>query len=558
MEDWLRRRLTPAKQKISRWNDLAKILETLWETFYDPEISRTQRLRSSYTADDQDLFKKIREMGDYFSFDLPKTEDRPVALAWRRLELEYKDVEFIVQSALRRHFGDFPCTWYPLFAPTNKPYGTEFVVGEYLSRESDKNIAPEGYFLTSRGILGIDKRGLLVNNITKEEFKKISYPLIVRTKPLHIVFDGYCWFTKIDIEEFKPDFSNVNISEHSNISTSEQSAELQFSLKGTRFDYFPGDLDYLDIDQFSLKREIDRKADFFFPERGTLGYDIFFLLIDSVFNDQIPLDIISIESANHANSLFFQLFRETVKSNTIKSREIIPNIIHKNTARKQSFEHASDLRFNQRSIHRGFVVDFIQKGLHVLDRFLIDSNISDLIPIDIMKVKINENQFFMIYKEGVSKCNINMYIPNSIPERLSENTSNINIDINFSSKILNKRNSQIEFINNNDYIDRFVLDGQSDNIPIDTYVNKPFSVIHKDITKDAEFIVKECILDQKRDSKKDTFIMFDNKNKLTNNTTRNVDVRSFEAKSYCLDQYMYLDDFSCDTEIPLDLLGRYM
>lgn len=126
MEGWLSKRLTPAKQQEPRWLDLAAILERLWAEFYDPEISRLEHLRSFYQANEADLCAKIREMGDYFSFDLPPDKDKPIAVAWRRLELEYKDMELLLQSVFKRHYGELPVAWLPLFAPIDEIYGSAF------------------------------------------------------------------------------------------------------------------------------------------------------------------------------------------------------------------------------------------------------------------------------------------------------------------------------------------------------------------------------------------------------------------------------------------------
>ena len=67
-----------------------------------------ERLRSSYLADSDDLARKLREMGDYFSYDMPREEDKPIALAWRRLELQYKDLELILSSVFRRNYQQLP------------------------------------------------------------------------------------------------------------------------------------------------------------------------------------------------------------------------------------------------------------------------------------------------------------------------------------------------------------------------------------------------------------------------------------------------------------------
>lgn len=198
MQHWLSKRLTPSKSKETRWDSFASALETLWEDNFDPHYSRLERLRSSYLADDADLAKKVREMGDYFASDMPLIQDRPIAVAWRRLELEYKDLELIVTSVFRRHFGNLPTTWFPMFAPLDEEYGMTFVAAEGPWPEL-KNIPPEGLWLTSRGMLGTDYGHLLKLGYTKAAFLEKAVPLLLRTKPLHIVYDGPLFYIRFDI-----------------------------------------------------------------------------------------------------------------------------------------------------------------------------------------------------------------------------------------------------------------------------------------------------------------------------------------------------------------------
>lgn len=281
MSNWLSNRLTPSKIKEARWVEFSTVLEHVWEEFFDPGISRLERLRSAYTADDADLIKKIREMGDYFSFERPKQDDRPVALAWRRLEIEYKDMETILRSVFRRHFGDFPVEWYPLFAPNDQPYGTEFITSDYLLDNSwTKNIPPENYFLTSRGIVGVDKLGLFKDHLSKDNFRIEARPLVIRTKPLHIVFDGFLWFIRYDLGSFAPLFDVFW--------ESEDFWELQFGPVGVRYDYTPADVRHVDADIFQTWSETERPVRIsFFPE-NLWRLDLF--LPDGV-GDLLPLDL---------------------------------------------------------------------------------------------------------------------------------------------------------------------------------------------------------------------------------------------------------------------------
>lgn len=212
-------------------------MERVWEEFFDPRLSRLERMRSSYLADDQDLVRKIRQMGDYFSFELPNEAERPIALAWRRLELEYKDTELILRSVFRRHFGHMAVNWFPIFAPLDKPYGSEFEAAEGPWPET-KNYPPEGMFLTSRGVLGIDLSCVFQLRMSKAEFLARAEPLLLRTKPLHIVYDGPLWYVRLEFPPFEALLDICWDRAHW--------CDLPFTVLGSRFDVTPADACRLD------------------------------------------------------------------------------------------------------------------------------------------------------------------------------------------------------------------------------------------------------------------------------------------------------------------------
>lgn len=268
MIKWLLRRLTPAKGNETRWAELATVTEQVWEAFFDPRLSRLERMRSSYLADDHDLVRKIRQMGDYFSFELPNEADRPIALAWRRLELEYKDTELILRSVFRRHFGNLAVTWFPLFAPLDAPYGTVFKAAEGPWPET-KNYPPDGMFLTSRGVLGIDLSCVFGLRLSKRDFLDQAEPLLLRTKPLHIVYDGPLWYIRWDIP-FESRFTAFWERDGALI-------ELPFSVVGARFDFTPADARHLDQHTLSLNAEVARSLNVPFLRRDHRWHLDFFL-----------------------------------------------------------------------------------------------------------------------------------------------------------------------------------------------------------------------------------------------------------------------------------------
>lgn len=286
MSNWLSNRLTPSKIKEARWVEFSTVLEHVWEEFFDPAMSRLERLRSAYTADDADLIKKIREMGDYFSFDRPRYEDRPVSLAWRRLELEYKDMELILSSVFRRHYSNLPVTWFPIFAPIDVPYGTEFQVAEGPWPER-KNVPPDGWFLTSRGRLGTDYGYLLSLGLTKQTFLEKALPLLMRTKPLHIVYDGPLWYIWFDLE--------FNAAFPTDLLWWERDCglyELQFSVLGSRFDYTPADVRYLDIQSALCTWERLNDCEIPFIPLSEQTWHLDYYLPEILGHDWLPTDIL--------------------------------------------------------------------------------------------------------------------------------------------------------------------------------------------------------------------------------------------------------------------------
>lgn len=260
LSKWLTDRLSPPKAREARWIELSTVLEHIWEEFFDPDMSRLERLRSPYSADDSDLIKKLREMGDYFSFDMPKLENRAISIAWRKLELEYKDMELIVISIFRRHYNNLPVHWLPLYAPLDAPYGSGFEIAPIFDAPA-KNVPPEGMFLTSRGMLGADYGALMTMGLSKNDFLSRALPLIRRAKPLHIVFDGMLWFIRFDMA-FEAVLTNGKSWQERDLTL----LELPFSVVGARFDYTPADIRHLDCGAFHCEWALENSASFpFWP-----------------------------------------------------------------------------------------------------------------------------------------------------------------------------------------------------------------------------------------------------------------------------------------------------
>lgn len=251
---WLEKRLTKPRRGEERWIELAQAVEAVWEGLFDPRHQRLVDLRSAYTAWDEDLVKRIQERGDYFNRGYSDLEERSISVPWRRLELEYKDLELILDLAFKRHFGHVEAQWWPLFAPKDLPYGMMLKPSDGL-RPEEKNVPPEGWWLTSRGMLGIDSESLWRKGISKPEFKELAIPILLRTKPLHIIFDGLLWyrhhFVPFEDEEFL-------------WRETERWQEALFSVAGARFDELVADARPVDAGTMDWDRAVERRHDFSF------------------------------------------------------------------------------------------------------------------------------------------------------------------------------------------------------------------------------------------------------------------------------------------------------
>lgn len=375
MKDWLIKRLTPRKKQEKRWTGLAEGIQQVWEENFDPALARLEGLRSYFEADDADLALKLREMGDYFAADMPRPEDRPIAVAWRRLELEYKDLELILSSVFRRHYSDLPVSWFPLFAPLDEPYGMRFVPAEGPWPES-KNQPPDGMFLTSRGLLGVDYGHLLRLGMSKQAFIDSALPLLRRTKPLHIVYDGPLWYIRFDIP-FDCLFAVV-------WERAESMREMPFSVVGARFDLTPADARDLDVNTMSLWNERCQRIEFNFQPRAVGTWRLDFFLPEGFPHGWIPLEAailghegdstsplrLALLDVRRVSMLSATAF--TVSASTARERATLTSM-----AAPASLDFIQELQKHTRVSGFGPVV-------HRLDRFpRFDDIQADLFPLDL-------------------------------------------------------------------------------------------------------------------------------------------------------------------------------
>lgn len=203
MIDWLKKRLTIAKQGSLRWKELAEALQEFWAEQFDPEISEAKNLSSIYTAGLADQRRIASELGRYFETELPD-ENIPICIAQRKIELAQKDTIVPIQATLRRMGVD--AEWCPLYGKSGEMYGKAFYLKDQLDPAWIDNISPKldgtwavgstpavpmlsSAYLTSRGMLRID-----LSTIQNDAAMLAVFSRVRQIKPLHIVFDGvYFW-----------------------------------------------------------------------------------------------------------------------------------------------------------------------------------------------------------------------------------------------------------------------------------------------------------------------------------------------------------------------------
>jgi len=228
MDNWLKSRLSPVKSETDRWTELAGAIQQFWEENFDPDYARLAGLRSIFTAAAADQVRILEELGRYYDVDI-QTDNIPIAVIQRRLELFQKDTLVPLEASLRRACPGINVKWRPEYARRGDVYGRMFYTQESLAQIGKtnwltsnvkrldgswgiKSVSPEqltdAVFLTSRGSLWVDELTVTNPAITEETIR--SRMAIV--KPLHIVLDEIIWECLVSVSagfEFE-EISRVN------------------------------------------------------------------------------------------------------------------------------------------------------------------------------------------------------------------------------------------------------------------------------------------------------------------------------------------------------------
>lgn len=210
--NWLRDRLTAAKKNSPMWVELADAIQEVFELQVEPVIDRLRGMNSTFSMTEEDLRKKVNELGSFFAIsDRVEMEDWPLALMQRQDEIRLKKTDYPMESTINREFAGLKIEWRPLYAPMDQnayPYGSYFATEEQLQYET---IPADQWFLTARGVLylpiteltkAFPEAGSVDEQTTlfEETLSRLITPMI----PLHIVYDGaqyYMTYTLIEADE---------------------------------------------------------------------------------------------------------------------------------------------------------------------------------------------------------------------------------------------------------------------------------------------------------------------------------------------------------------------
>jgi len=210
--NWLRDRLTAAKQNSPMWTELADSIQEIFEQQVEPLIDRLRGMSSTFAMTEEDLRKKVAELGSFFAIsDRVEIEDWPLALMQRQDEIRLKKTKYPMESAISREFSGLQIEWRPLYAPMdqiNYPYGSYFATEAQLEYET---IPADQWFLTARGVLYIPVTELVkvfpeAQSVDEQValFEETLTRLVTPMIPLHIVYDGtryYFTYTLVELEE---------------------------------------------------------------------------------------------------------------------------------------------------------------------------------------------------------------------------------------------------------------------------------------------------------------------------------------------------------------------
>ncbi|GAL07957.1 phage protein [Photobacterium aphoticum] len=138
MSNWIKNRLTKAKQESPLWSDLADSIQSVIGTHVETYLDRLKRRVSLFDADKEDLQVILTELGDFFALGDVEDDDIALTVMQRQDEIHQKRTIYPLTNTINREFGGMNVTWEPLYAPIDQvkyPYGSRLVIESELEQE---------------------------------------------------------------------------------------------------------------------------------------------------------------------------------------------------------------------------------------------------------------------------------------------------------------------------------------------------------------------------------------------------------------------------------------
>ncbi|HEY3591755.1 MAG TPA: phage tail protein [Buttiauxella sp.] len=271
---WLTGQLTPKKQASPLWVELCDSMEEILQSHVEPLLARVKSVSSIFTMHEDDLQKRIDELGQFFAIRGRDKRTKPIVLAQRLDEIHLKDTDIPIVNTLYREFQGLSVTWEKLYAPVDQekyPYGQVLMTKESVDQAGDRY---GEWFLTSRGVIRVPINEVMRSFDSDDleqsiadlmaEFALYIQPLV----PLHIVFDGAELSLKYTIPELEDIFrvSAIDISFTGalllteiaeNIDTPHLTAEIESTVQtGLAYPAFELHFDTTSLDAWSLDRHL--------------------------------------------------------------------------------------------------------------------------------------------------------------------------------------------------------------------------------------------------------------------------------------------------------------
>lgn len=211
---WLKNQLTPSKQSSPMWAGFADAVQEIFDDHVRPIVTRVASLNSYFTMHEDDLQRRLDELGSFFYFGgNVDRADMPLAVMQKLDEVHFKRTDLPIQNAISREFQGLKVQWQPLYAPkvitpegshdyTKKAFGNEVVNAlRTITEINDARESLDDYFLTSRGVLEVSSMQLAASGYTSDEFTAMVARIISPLIPTDIVFDGERLLVHYDIIE---------------------------------------------------------------------------------------------------------------------------------------------------------------------------------------------------------------------------------------------------------------------------------------------------------------------------------------------------------------------